>query len=53
MAVLAECVRIATDEIEMLKGEKEELKSEVCYLAVALNIDPPKRCKIIPPRKSK
>ena len=34
--VLAECVRLANDEIEVLKEEKEMLKSEVCLLYLNL-----------------
>ena len=54
---LAECVRLANDEIEVLKEEKEMLKSEVCLLYLNLRemakgavsaslLAPPKHCKI-------
>jgi hypothetical protein len=55
--VLAECVRLANDEIEVLKEEKEMLKSEVCLLYLNLRevakgavlaslLASPKHCKI-------
>jgi hypothetical protein len=53
--VLAECVRLANDEIEVLKEEKEMLKSNVCLLYLNLRdvakgavsaslLAPPKYC---------
>jgi hypothetical protein len=48
VGVLAECVRRANSEIEVLKEENEMLKSEVCYLAAVVKADPPSRCKVLP-----